>query len=70
MRVSISIQFDVEPVNDEDGDLSKNQAEGAADWAAWNYLALCTEVTQGTIAEEVEVHAEGFGPCTVRLVEP
>lgn len=66
MRVRILVEFDVQPL--EDDELTENDAKAAASHAAWNYLAL--EKTAGYDGvESVNVHVDGYGKCRVSLGE-
>lgn len=68
MKVKILVEFDVEPIELEDGDeLSENNAKDAASLAAWHNLAL-TENGM-SVVESTDVHVDGFGLCSVTLGE-
>ena len=78
MRVAILIEFDVESAEpsddaddekDENGNLAldENAARNAAEQATIDFLTFCTVSGVNTDTDEVEVHAEGFGTCKVRL---
>jgi hypothetical protein len=68
MKVKILVEFEVEPAEYEDGrELTENYAKGAASMAAWHHL--CLTLTGVGVAEDVVVHADGFGDCRVRIGE-
>jgi len=67
MKVKILVEFDVEPAYGVEGELTENYAKGAASMAAWNNL--CLTLAGAGVAEEVRVHADGFGECIVRVGE-
>ena len=62
MKVKILIEFDVD--TDEEG-----VAKAAASQAAYDYLTFCTVSGVNTDTDEVTVHVDGYGECTVRLGE-
>lgn len=68
MRVVVPIAFEVEGL--EDHEMSTAEAHGAAELAAYDYLAFVLETTQGRAQEDVEVHGEGYGKCRVALKGP
>lgn len=64
--VSIPITFTVTSEVDDD-DLTQQRAEEAAETAARDFLAFVKVSGQSTDCDEVEVHVEGFGECTVSI---
>ena len=70
MKVRILIEFDVESMSSEDDNpLTEDHAKSAASQAAYDYLALVKVSGYTSEAESVEVHADGFGRCRVKLGE-
>ncbi len=67
MRIKIEVEFDVEPEDGDESEFDENAALRAADYAAYNHLALTEE--NHFVVKVVTVHADGFGPCIVRLPE-
>lgn len=63
MKVKIGVEFDVSGVDEED------VAKAAASLAAYNYLTFCEISGVRTDTDEVTVHVDGYGKCTVRLGE-
>lgn len=72
--IDIKIHFKVRPMDphdeDDDGGVSEADLQEAAEVAALDFLVLCTESTQGTIVDEVEVYVDGFGRMGVSLDDP
>lgn len=66
MRISVMVDFEVEPNNGED-EITNNQALSAVDYIVWNNLVL-TENGHSVIYD-TDAHVEGFGSCTVRLAD-
>lgn len=71
MKVTIPVTFEVEPVEalEEGETFSENTAKDAASQAAFDYLSFCTVSGVNTDTDEVTVHVDGFGECTVRLAQ-
>lgn len=72
MKVKIPIEFEVEPVDVEEGDeMSEGNARDAADLAAWHHICFAEHTGTSHMREEevVEVHVDGFGKCRVRLAQ-
>ena len=70
MKVRILIEFDVESLEDEEEDedeFTENVAKGAASQAAWDHLTLSRNGVN--LADDVEVHVDGFGRCRVKVGE-
>ena len=68
MRVTIPIEFDVDPACAED-ELTENDAKSAADMAAYDYLSFVKISGYSSDSESVEVHVDGFGMCVVSLAK-
>lgn len=66
MRISVMVDFEVEPNNGED-EITDNQAFSAADYVVWNNLLLTDN--GHSIMDEIETHVDGFGSCIVRLAD-
>ena len=66
MRISVLVDFEVEPNNGED-EITDQEALSAADYVVWNNLVL-TE-NGHSVVDETDAHVEGFGSCIVRLAE-
>ena len=66
MRISVMVDFEVEPANGVD-EISDAEALSAADYIVWNNLVL-TE-NGHSVVDETEAHVDGFGSCNVRLAE-
>ncbi len=60
MNIKIGVEF----VTDAD---EENAARAAASLAAWNFLALVEESTQGREVKSVTVHVDGYGPVEVAV---
>ena len=71
MKVKILIEFEVSTDLDEEehGELTQNHATSAASLAAFDYLSFVAMSGYSTDPESVEVHVDGFGPCTVKIGE-
>ena len=71
MKVKILVEFEVESLEDEEecGPLTEQVAKGAASQAAFDFLSFCTVSGVNTDTDEVEVHVDGHGKCTVKLGE-
>jgi len=71
MKVKLLIEFEVTTDLDEDehGELTENRAKSAASEAAYQYLAFVKIAGHTSAADDVEVHVDGFGDCTVKLGE-
>ena len=68
MKVCIMVEFEVEPMDCDDGDeFGKQYAEAAAEQAVFDYLAFTKNGRD--VVDSVQVHADGWGKCLVRLVE-
>lgn len=65
MKVKIMVEFDVDGL--EDHELTESDARSAASQAAYDYLTFCTVSGYNDDADEVEVTADGYGKCSVRL---
>lgn len=65
MRVSIPIEFEVEAVDDADGELTEVQAKDAAEQAVLCFLSFDSVITGST--QVIEAHADGFGKCFVQI---
>ena len=68
MKVKIQIEFNVEPVTNED-EFEESDAKSAASMAAYDYLSLCEISGVRSDTENVTVHVDGFGQCIVSLGE-
>lgn len=66
MRISVMVDFEVEPNNGED-EITDQEALSAADYIVWNHLVL-TE-NGHSVTDEMESHVDGFGSCIVRLAD-
>lgn len=64
MVVSIQVEFEVKG---SEGDISKEQAQEAAEQAAFDYLSFVEVSGVSTDSDEVVVHVDGYGKATVRL---
>ena len=69
MKTKILIEFDVEPVEDDEDAFDEGVAKSAASVAAYDFLSFCTVSGVNTDTESVDVHVDGFGPCRVSLGE-
>jgi len=69
MKVKILIEFDVTTDLDEEehGELTEARAKSAASQAAYDNLVLTRNGPH--VHDDVEVHVDGFGDCTVKLGE-
>lgn len=71
MKVKIEIEFDVDPKEghfDPTEEKDVERAKSAASMAAYNNLCM-TQNGLDVHDDTVEVHVDGFGPCTVTLGE-
>ena len=66
MRISVMVDFDVQPNNGED-EITDMQAISACDDVIYNNLVL-TDNGDGVI-DETEVHVDGFGSTIVKLAD-
>lgn len=69
MKIKILVEFDVEPLDDPDDEFCEQYARSAASQAVYDFLTFCTVSGVNTDTDSVEVHAEGFGDCRVKLGE-
>lgn len=69
MRVSININFDVEPADVCNEHFNENVARAAAEEAALNHLSFVEISGYSSDSESVLVYVDGFGECEVRLAE-
>ena len=68
MKVRLSVEFDVEVTEPTEGmELTENQIKSAASIAAFDNL--CLTMNGQDVCEDVEVHVDGFGTCTVKVGE-
>lgn len=69
--MKVKIEFEVTTDLDEEahGELTEARAKSAASEAAYQYLAFVKVAGYTSAADEVEVHVDGFGACTVKLGE-
>ena len=66
MRVKAMVEFEVLPL--EGMEVTARTAVAAAELARVNNLAL-TEGARAHVTDVVYVHVEGFGKCSVELME-
>jgi len=64
MKVQIMVAFEV---SSDEGELDEKTAKAAAEQAAFDFLSLVTVSGVNTDTEEVTVHVDGFGDCTVSI---
>lgn len=71
MKVKILIEFEVESLEDEAefGELTEETAKVAAGQAAFDYLSFVRISGHTSSCDEVEVHVDGFGKCSVKIGE-
>lgn len=66
-EVTVSVKFAVKSLEDKEGEMTEQQAQDAAEHAAFNFLSLVEITGYASDIEEVEVHVEGYGRAKVRL---
>ena len=66
MRISVMVDFDVEPNNGTD-EITPQQAISACDYIIYNHLVI-TE-NGHTVIDETETHVDGYGSCIVKLAD-
>jgi hypothetical protein len=68
MKVKLLVEFEVEGLEPEDeAEMLESHAKSAASEAA--YQVLCLTRNGVHVHDDVEVHADGYGNCCVKLGE-